>query len=395
MQQITEALKEQFAKNIQLVMQQEGSKLRRFVTSETQDTEVIHFETMHTYEAKARFKDADGYHEQGQADKLEPLEFRTPKITRRQATAQSYYWEAAMDRNDKLNLLTDPTSKFPKMAGYAMGRKQDQLIINAFASPVNGGRTGDKKIYFDIQNNVIPLGARLVNGTNALHDNDLADTADAQKNDKAGTIRKAGLTVDKLLKAQQVLKKYTFGAANEKYYLVCSSYQIGNLLRDSQVTSYDYNNVKALVTGEVSSFAGFNFIITEMLGGIRPADGNNTFSIRDCYAFTESSIRFGTVTGSVERQIDQLIQFHYAPSLYYSESFGATRTDEGLVVCIKCLEPFDAAHSGDTWKKAADADHKRAIHASVVPWQVFGTQARNMNDTADIDENGITALGLK
>ena len=395
MQQITEGLKEQFAKNIQLVMQAEGSRLRKFVTSETQDTEVIHFETMHTYEAKARFKDADGYHADGHDDILEQLEFRTPKITRRQATAQSYYWEAAMDRNDKLNLLTDPTSKFPKMAGFAMGRKQDQLIINAFGSTVNGGRTGDKKIFFDIQNNVIPLGCRLVDGTNALHADDLTDAADAQTNAKPETIRKGGLTVDKLLKAQQVLKKYTFGAANEKYYLVCSSYQIGNLLRDSQVVSHDYNNVKDLVTGEVSSFAGFNFIITEMLGGIKPADGNNSFSIRDCYAFTESSIRFGSVTGSVERQIDQLIQFHYAPSLYYSESFGATRTDEGLVVCIKCLEPYDPAHTGDQWKKAEDAAHKRAIHASIVPWQVFGTQARNMNDTEDVADDAITAIGLK
>jgi hypothetical protein len=394
MQQITESLKEQFAKNIQLVMQQEGSRLRKFVTLESQDVEVIHFETMHSYEAQARFKDNDGYHANGHADKLEQLEFRTPKITRRQATAQSYYWEAAMDRNDKLNLLTDPTSKFPKMAGYAMGRKQDQLIINSFAAAVNGGRTGDKKIYFDIQNNVIPLGCRLADGTNALHDNDLLDNADVQKNDKLGTIRKAGLTVDKLLKAQQTLKKYTFGA-NEKHYLVCSSYQIGNLLRDAQVTSYDYNNVKALVTGEVSSFAGFDFIITEMLGGIRPADGSNTFSIRDCYAFTESSIRFGTVSGSVERQIDQLIQYHYAPSLYYSESFGATRTDEGLVVCIKCLEPYDPAHTGESWKKAEDAAHKKAIHASVLPWQLFGVQARNMDDTGDVADGVITALGLK
>jgi len=395
MQQITEGLKEQFAKNIQLVMQQEGSKLRRFVNNEAQDTEVINFETLHTYEAKARHKDADGYHEQGHADKLEPLEFRTPKITRRQATAQSYYWEAAMDENDKINLLVDPTSKFPKMAGYALGRKQDELIINAFAAPVNGGKQGEKRIYFDIQNNVIPLGCRLVNATNALHDNDLADVGDAQKDHKADTIRKAGLTVDKLLKARQILKKYTFGAANEKYYLVCSSHQIGNLLRDSQVVSHDYNNVKALVAGEVNSFAGFNFIITEMLGGIKPADGNNTFSIRDCYAFSESSIRFGTVTGSVRREIDKLAQFHYATSLYYSESFGATRTDEGLIVCVKCLEPFDATHSGEHWKKAEDADHKRATHASVVPWQLFGAQARNVNDTADIDDNGITAIGKK
>ncbi len=387
-------MKEQFAKNIQLVMQQEGSRLRKFVSSEVQETELIYFETMHTYEAKARFKDADGYHADGHTDKLETLEFRTPKITRRQATAQSYYWEAAMDRNDKLNLLTDPTSKFPKMAGFAMGRKQDELIIKAFAAQVNGGRTGEKKIYFDIQNNVIPLGCRLANGTNTLHDNDLADTADVQKNSKPETIRKAGLTLDKLLKAQQILKKHSFGT-NDKLYLACSSYQIGNLLRDAQVTSYDYNNVRALVTGELSSFAGFSFIITEMLGGIRPADGHSTFSVRDCYAFTESAIRFGTVAGSSQKQIDQLLQYHYAPSLYYSESFGATRTDESLVVCIKCLEPYDAAHNGEQWKKAADEDHKRAIHASILPWQMFGAQARNVNDTANVSDDDITALGLK
>ena len=91
MEQITEALKEQFAKNIQLIIQQEGSKLRKYVNVEPQDTEVIQFETMHTYEAKARHKTADGYHQDGHADRLEQLTFRTPKITRRQMKAQAYY----------------------------------------------------------------------------------------------------------------------------------------------------------------------------------------------------------------------------------------------------------------------------------------------------------------
>ncbi|MGX6959869.1 MAG: phage capsid protein [Rickettsia endosymbiont of Pentastiridius leporinus] len=54
MEQITEALKEQFARNIGLVIQQEGSKLRKFVTNETQDTEVIQFETMHTHDRVGR-----------------------------------------------------------------------------------------------------------------------------------------------------------------------------------------------------------------------------------------------------------------------------------------------------------------------------------------------------
>ena len=145
MEQITEALKEQFAKNIQLIIQQEGSKLRKYVNVEPQDTEVIQFETMHTYEAKARHKSAEGYHEDGHAGRLEQLTFRTPKITRRQMTAQAYYWEAAMDRNDKLNLLSDPTSRFPKLAGWAIGRQQDRLIIDSYNAPINS----DQKFLLD------------------------------------------------------------------------------------------------------------------------------------------------------------------------------------------------------------------------------------------------------
>ena len=200
MEQITEGLKEQFAKNIQLVIQQEGSKLRKYVTVEPQDTEVIQFETMQTYEAKARHKTADGYHENGQPDNLEPLSFRTPKITRRQMTAQSYYWEAAMDRNDKLNLLSDPTSRFPKLAGWAIGRQQDRLILDSMAGKVNGGRTGQNIIYFDVTCNSIPVGAKLTDATLALHANSLPNVNNGQTG--AGLIeakRKAGLTIDKLL----------------------------------------------------------------------------------------------------------------------------------------------------------------------------------------------------
>ncbi|WP_342257019.1 phage capsid protein [Rickettsia endosymbiont of Aspidapion aeneum] len=396
MEQITDGLKEQFARNIGLVIQQEGSKLRKFVTNETQETEVIQFETMHTHEALPRHRTAAGYHEPGDGNenKLEKLtEFKTPRITRRQATAQAYYWTAAMDRNDKLNLLSDPTSKFPKLAGWAIGRKQDQIIINSFASPVNGGRTGQNIIYFDVANNVIPVGVKLVDTTLALHANSLAGVHNGQQGANAKeAMRTGGLTVEKLLKTQQLLKKHSFGA-DEKYYLVCSSHQIGNLLRDSQVTSYDYNSVKALVSGEINSFVGFNFIITEMLGGIR----GTTNYIRDCYAFTESSIRFGSVTGSVERQIDRLVQYHYAPSLYYSESFGATRTEEGQIVCIKCLEPADVAgHTGEHWQAAADDAHfNGAVHASIVPRQMIGAQCRNVDNTANIVVDALEPLLLK
>jgi len=394
MEQITEGLKEQFARNIALVAQQEGSKLRKYVNNETQETEVIHFETMGTHEAQPRHRTTTGYHEPNHPDQLEKLDsFQTPKITRRQAALQAYYWTAAMDRNDKLNLLSDPTSKFPKMAGYAMGRMQDRVIINSFASPVNSGRTGQNIINFDVVNNVVPVGVKLIDTTLALHNNNLVGGNNGQAGDRAKeAVRAGGLTVEKLLKTHQLLKKHSFGA-DEKYYLLCSSRQINDLLKDNQVTSFDYNNVKALMSGEVSTFAGFNFIISEMLGGVK----GTTHSVRDCYAFTESSIRFATVTGSIERQIDKLVQYHYAPSLYYSESFGATRANEKHIICIKCLEPADAAgHVGDHWKAATDDAHFNGpISASIVPWQMIGRICRNVDNTADIAVEALEPLLIK
>ncbi|WP_341761130.1 phage capsid protein [Candidatus Tisiphia endosymbiont of Thecophora atra] len=397
MEQITDSLKEQFAKNISLVIQQEGSKLRKCVTNGTQDTEVISFESMTTHEVESRTRhpidhnDLHGHYADARNPaRLEQIEFKIPTISRRFLTASSYHWNATMDRNDKLNLLTDPTSHFPKMAGWAMGRQQDRVIISAFASPVRAGRTGNDVIYFDVANNIIPVGIRVT-------DADLTLNAQAAVAANRGIInsKRAGLTVDKLIKAHHILKKRSFGMYN-KLYLLCSSNQISDLLRDPQITNYDYNNVRALVSGEVNSFLGFTFITSEMLGGIfdDAGDANRPrYAVKDCYAFNEGAIRFNTVSGSNKKGIEELVQYHYAKVLYYSEAFGASRDNEQAVVVIKCLEDYDrSSHQGVLWRAIANEDHRRGLHSITMPWQMFGHQCRNSDDTADINNDALTVI---
>ncbi|WP_375318943.1 phage capsid protein [Candidatus Tisiphia endosymbiont of Oplodontha viridula] len=398
MEQITDGLKEQFAKNISLVIQQEGSKLRKCVTNGTQDTEVISFESMTNHEVESRTRhqiDPDNhlhghYADDGDRDRLEQIEFKIPTISRRFLTASAYHWNATMDRNDKLNLLTDPTSHFPKMAGWAMGRQQDRVIISAFASPVRAGRTGNNVINFDIANNVVPVGLRVT-------DVNLTLNAQAAVAANRGIInsKRAGLTVDKLIKAHHILKKRSFGMY-DKLYLLCSSNQISDLLRDPQITNYDYNNVRALVSGEVNSFLGFTFITSEMLGGIfdNTGDANRPrYAVKDCYAFNEGAIRFNTVSGSSKKGIEELVQYHYAKVLYYSEAFGASRDNEQAVVVIKCLENYDrSSHQGALWKEAANENHRRGVHSITMPWQMFGNQCRNIDNTEDIDENNLAVI---
>ncbi|WP_341761156.1 phage capsid protein [Candidatus Tisiphia endosymbiont of Thecophora atra] len=397
MEQITDSLKEQFAKNISLVIQQEGSKLRKCVTNGTQDTEVISFESMTTHEVESRARhpiDHNGLHghyaDDGDPARLEQIEFKIPTISRRFLTASSYHWNATMDRNDKLNLLTDPTSHFPKMAGWAMGRQQDRVIISAFASPVRAGRTGNNVIHFDVVNNVIPVGIRVT-------DVNLTLNAQAAVAGNRGIIdsKRAGLTVDKLIKAHHIFKKSSFGMY-DKLYLLCSSNQISDLLRDPQITNYDYNNVRALVSGEVNSFLGFTFITSEMLGGIFDNAEDAVqfrYAVRDCYAFNEGAIRFNTVSGSNKKGIEELVQYHYAKVLYYSEAFGASRDNEQAVVVIKCLENYDRnSHRGELWKAIEDVNHKKGVHSITMPWQMFGNQCRNSDNTEDINENDLAVI---
>lgn len=439
MEIIKDGLKEQFAKNIQLVIQQEGSILKNTITIGSQDTEIASFESMGSFEAQTRTRHAiqvDGqdslyghYSKLEAGGKFDPgaagnkVDFYAAKISRRYLGAAAYHWSATMDRNDKLNLLADPTTHFPKMAGWAMGRKQDALIIKAFADPVKAGRTGTETINFDVTNNVVSLGLSFtVTGDNKdgkqetkaidpANTNTVAALAHAEveftnnasrihSNSKLVTSGGAGLTVQKLIRAKHILNKGLLGRPN-KFYLFCSQQQITDLLKDTRIQSIDYNTVRALVAGEVNSFMGFTFVVSEMLGGVydHEAVEGKRYATRDCYAYTDTSIRFHTVNGSIEKEITKLIEYHNNYFMYYSEAFGATRDNEKSVVCIKCLEDYDASIHDNAvnpqWITTADANHQRALHSTVVPWQMFGVECKSVDNQQAINDAALEVITEK
>ena len=164
MEQIQEGLKHQFAKNIELVAQ-EKSKLLKYVTSESQETEIIQFETFGSSEARPRTRTQAlggapiGYGQYpGAYGMPAATEYSMSSISRRQLTCSAWYWAETMDRNDKLNLISDPTNKYPLAAGRSMARAKDRCIINSIGANVGGGLNGATPIYFDYRNNVVPLG---------------------------------------------------------------------------------------------------------------------------------------------------------------------------------------------------------------------------------------------
>lgn len=77
-------------------------------------------------------------------------------------------------------------------------------------------------------------------------------------NMKVGTTNTA-LTVDTLISACTKLNKN--GVPSTERYFLHSAQQLADLLKTTQVTSADYNSVKALVNGTLNTFLGLNFVL--------------------------------------------------------------------------------------------------------------------------------------
>ena len=112
--------------------------------------------------------------------------------------------------------------------------------------------------------------------------------------------------------------------------MIVSPEQIEDLLGINEVTSSDFNTVRALVQGEIDTYMGFKFITSNRLG--TDSDGN-----RQVLAFAEDGIKLAIgkdVTGRIDERADK----SYSTQIYYCMDIGATRMEEEKVVEIACTE---------------------------------------------------------
>ena len=283
--QITTAFVNQFSSNIQMLSQQMGSLLRNAVDVETVNGEKAFFDQVGSAAAVLRTtRHADT-----------PL-IDTPH-SRRMVTMSDYEYADLIDDQDKVRLLVDPTSTYARAAAAAMGRAMDDVIISAALGTSLTGKDGTTSTPFD-SNNQIAVGG-------------------------------AGLTLAKLLEAKEILDSNDVDPSIPRY-IACSPKQISDLLNDSDVTSADFNTVRALVKGELDTYVGFKFITTNRLG----LDGSGD---RRVFAWAMVGIKLAVGKEPTAR-IDERADKSYATQVYYCMSVGATRMEEAKVVEILCNE---------------------------------------------------------
>ena len=283
--QITTAFIEQYKSNVFHLAQQKGSRLRDAVRSEQVVGKAHYFERIGS---TAALKRTSRHSDTPRVD--------TPH-SRRSVTMEDYDWADLIDNEDKVRMLISPDSEYAQAGTWAMGRAMDDAIIDAASGNAFGGVAGGTTV-------ALPSGQKIAHGS-------------------------AGLSVTKLIEAKEILDANSVDPEEPRFCVVTSK-QLSDLLAITQITSADFNSVKALVQGDIDTFLGFNFIRTERLD-------TNSSSNRLVLAFAQSGI--GLAVGQdIQTRISERADKNYATQVFLSMTIGATRIEDEKVVEIECTE---------------------------------------------------------
>ena len=174
-------------------------------------------------------------------------------------TATLANWNAPeyTDIFDAAEVNFDEKQELANTIAGALGRRCDQLVIDAMDA-------------------ITPTASDIVDG---------------------GT----NLTMAKVIDAQVALRDQ--GVPNSELFAVIEAGGLGGLLNDNKATSGDYQAIKALVSGEINTLCGFNFIVIETRseGGLTVAS-----DVVDSYFFQRPAV--GLAIG-----IDMKTEINYVP----------------------------------------------------------------------------------
>jgi len=306
--QITEAFVKQFSSQIFHLVQQKGSRLRGMVRNETQRGESKFFERLGAATAQVRLsRHAD-----------------TPQIdsdhSRRRVTLVDFEWGDLIDDADRLRLLIDPTGPYSQSAVWALGRSMDDTIIsNALGNAFSG-----------------------VDGSTAVA---LPNT---QKIAAVASGAESNLNVEALRRAKDILDSNDVDEGIPRFCAIQSS-QLQALLAETEVTSHDFNTVRALVRGEVDTFLGFKFVRLERLNlqsgtlnfdettGVVGSGAGDADGSRRCFCWAMDGLVLSTAM-DIRARVAERPDKSFSTQVFASMGIGATRLEEEKVVEILCAE---------------------------------------------------------
>ncbi|MEO8837542.1 MAG: phage capsid protein [Herbaspirillum sp.] len=284
---------QQFSSNIQLKLQQKGSRLRSAVMSGmhigSQASPVDQFGAISANKVVGRYQ---------------PIVAVDAPTDRRWVFPQDYDLPQLLDTFDKLRLLIDPMSSYVENAVYALGRAMDQEILNGLLGSNKTGVSG-------ATNTTLP-SSQIVSV-------------------QQGASSSTNLTVAKLRAGMKILLANEVDLDQDQIFMAINAAAHDSLLSEVQVISTEFNDKPVMVEGKIQRFLGVNFIHTELVTtGTDDQSGTST-----ALPMWAKSGAYMGIWNDIESKISERNDLQSIPfQAYVKGTFGGTRLEEKKVVQI-------------------------------------------------------------
>jgi len=289
----------QFSTNLELKLQQMGSKLRGKVR-----------EGFHVGKQASPINQIGAIQLTAPAGRFAPKNRTDAQFTRRWVFPQDGEIDQLIDSFDELRTIVDPKSMYAQNAAMAVGRGWDDCLIAAAFGTAQTGTDG------------------------ASFTAETFSTANFQILDTFGASASTGLSVAKMIEAKRIFRHYHVDIESDPLTAVIGSKQESDLLNQTEVVSTEFSDRPVLVDGHVKRFLGFDIVVSERL--------NYASNLRQTIFFAKSGMYLGMwkdMTNRVSIRNDLSSEPY---DLYTSVTYGATRTQPGKVLQVLCADTTGA-----------------------------------------------------
>lgn len=292
----------QFSTNLELKLQQHGSKLRGRVS-----------EGMHVGKMASPINQMGAIAMSTPEGRFAPKGREDADFTRRWVFPQDGELNQLIDSFDELKTIVDPQSQYVTNAANAVGRAWDDCIISAAFGTAQVGQdaNGLSSETWASFSSAYTVASTYGSGASA-----------------------SGLSVAKLIETKRILRKNQVDIETDPVTLVIGSQQESDLLNQVQVVSTEFNDRPVLVDGQIKRFLGFDIVYSERL--------TTASNVRQIIAFAKSGMYLGMWKDTVNRASIRNDLSGEPWQLYTQTSFGATRTQPGKVIQILCADTSGA-----------------------------------------------------
>lgn len=297
---------DQFGSSVRHLAQRKGSKLEPTVQVKTLNGNECTFEQIGSIESvEITSRNADTI-------------ISDQEHVRRWVGSRDFSVAKLHDWTDDYRALVPLSSAYVQSQAYAIGRRKDDLIVEAFTADAKSDRTGSTTVSWSPSS---------FTGSNYATDQLYVDHDYDELGQLAST--GTGMSLLKLRAAKRILEMRDVDR-DQPWYFVMTPQQEQDLLSDPNLTTVDRMNLKAYQSGEMPSFYGFNFVKTTALV-------LGTHGFRECYAYTGNAMGMAigkNITVEMDRRADKNHSLQIAT--YFAGN--ASRLDETEIVQVRCEE---------------------------------------------------------